>query len=755
MEIHRKTAVATYAVVPLINASDRPNYKASPTLAAGDVKVIRHTGGAWDYSNIGTLPAIIGGSATKQVLVTLTATELTSDNLDLPIVVQFIDQTSPKEWDDQEIVIWTKAHPSDVTHIDAQATSGNNASLKLKTLDIQNNAGVAVNLAAGGGNYDAISAVGSGNRHGAMLQGGASAGSAGLAVFSQGSNYALRIYGGGATYQAVSIESAGGTAMDIRGYIGLQITGGNSTTDNNHAVVLTGGTPASGDYMGGDAIRLQGGNRSGTASTGGNAIKATGGNYGNAVYAIGGSVTGDAIRADGTFGHAVYLIGGNNSTSCGMKITGLGQRVIYVSGGNGSVGMEIEGGATGGGAPLKLTAKSGDAYAAILTGFGVAGALDLQSGAGAAAVAVNIKSNAVSGAGHAAILTGSVQGEALRLIAGSNANAVSAIATGAAKHGIESVGGVSGAGLALSGGYNGLQITGGTSATGSNHAVIIIGGTPGSGDNDGGAGVLIQSGNGSGAGSGGTALRIQGYGKGIDVTAGILGGVNFDAVTFTAAGTGHGFKLVKGGGAGSRDIYAGEIGEPAAVDGGTASLAGILAKIVDDLANGGAAFDATTDSLEKISNVVNAGSTLTAQQVRDALKLAASAGAPAVGSIDDYLLDMDVEIDDIHTDVNGLVPDIAAIGALLTTVDGKVDVVSGNVDTIVSKLPVGSISGFEPSADTVDSMTYDSIFEMVAAMVNGRYRVDFPNTGDVTFYKRNNADVLFVAHITATERTRL
>jgi hypothetical protein len=117
MEILRQTAVASYVVVPLIDTANRPSYKASPTLAAGDVKIIRHTGAAWNVANIGTLPAIVDAGATKQILITLTATELTSDNLDYPIIVQFIDQTATKEWDDQEIVIWTKAVPTNVIQV--------------------------------------------------------------------------------------------------------------------------------------------------------------------------------------------------------------------------------------------------------------------------------------------------------------------------------------------------------------------------------------------------------------------------------------------------------------------------------------------------------------------------------------------------------------------------------------------------------------------------------------------------------------
>lgn len=120
MEIIRQTAVASFVVVPLIDAANRPSYKASPTLAAGDVVVIRHTGGVWNVSNIGTLPAVVDAGATKQILVTLTATELTSDNLDYPIIVQFVDQTATKEWDDQEIIVWTKALPANATQLAGQ-----------------------------------------------------------------------------------------------------------------------------------------------------------------------------------------------------------------------------------------------------------------------------------------------------------------------------------------------------------------------------------------------------------------------------------------------------------------------------------------------------------------------------------------------------------------------------------------------------------------------------------------------------------
>ena len=106
MEIFRTTAVASRFCVPLINAASMPNYLAAPSLSAGMVKVIRHTGGAWNVANITALPTAITG-ATTYLDVELTATELTSDNLAYPIVVQFIDTTSPKNFNDQSVVIWS------------------------------------------------------------------------------------------------------------------------------------------------------------------------------------------------------------------------------------------------------------------------------------------------------------------------------------------------------------------------------------------------------------------------------------------------------------------------------------------------------------------------------------------------------------------------------------------------------------------------------------------------------------------------
>lgn len=77
--------------------------QANPTLAAGDVKLyidgVASTLGAGSSANLITLPTVVG--TTVVVKVALGSTEMNGDNL----TVVFIDQTSPKEWEDLVINI--------------------------------------------------------------------------------------------------------------------------------------------------------------------------------------------------------------------------------------------------------------------------------------------------------------------------------------------------------------------------------------------------------------------------------------------------------------------------------------------------------------------------------------------------------------------------------------------------------------------------------------------------------------------------
>jgi len=75
------------------------NFKANPTIAAGDFKIDKDGGG---FNNLTTLPTV-SPAAGVLVLIELSATEMNADIITLVCV----DQTSPKEWADLVIPILT------------------------------------------------------------------------------------------------------------------------------------------------------------------------------------------------------------------------------------------------------------------------------------------------------------------------------------------------------------------------------------------------------------------------------------------------------------------------------------------------------------------------------------------------------------------------------------------------------------------------------------------------------------------------
>lgn len=146
---------------------------------------------------------------------------------------------------------------------------------------------------------------------------------------------------------------------------------------------------------------------------------------------------------------------------------------------------------------------------------------------------------------------------------------------------------------------------------------------------------------------------------------------------------------------------------------------------------------------------------LTAQEVRDAMYLAPTPGTPGANSIDDKLDHLGADTADI----------LAAVAAVQSTVDGiaataalestSTAILSG-VGAIIAKLPAtGLISNYDPATSTVDGMTYEYIYELIAALVNGRYALDTPGPCDITFFKRNSTTPLTIVHVAQTGRTRL
>lgn len=77
------------------------NFKASPTIAAGDFKLDIDGAG---FNNLATLPSV-SPAAGRSVLLELSASEMNGD----VITVMCVDQTSPKEWADLAISIPTTA----------------------------------------------------------------------------------------------------------------------------------------------------------------------------------------------------------------------------------------------------------------------------------------------------------------------------------------------------------------------------------------------------------------------------------------------------------------------------------------------------------------------------------------------------------------------------------------------------------------------------------------------------------------------
>ena len=77
------------------------SFKANPTIAAGDWQISKD-GGA--FANLATIPAVTPAAGVA-IKIVLSSTEMNADN----IVIQGIDQTVPKEWDDYFLNIPTTA----------------------------------------------------------------------------------------------------------------------------------------------------------------------------------------------------------------------------------------------------------------------------------------------------------------------------------------------------------------------------------------------------------------------------------------------------------------------------------------------------------------------------------------------------------------------------------------------------------------------------------------------------------------------
>jgi hypothetical protein len=784
MEITRTSAVASYVAVPLISAASRPSYQDNPTLAAGDVKVVRHTGGAWNVANIGTLPSAIAG-ATRQVLVTLTATELTSDNLDYPIIIQFVDQTATKEWDDQEIVIWTKPAAVNLTQIDGLATSGNNATLNLKQLNIVNSTGDAIVAGSSGSNGRGIYAYGNGTGNGVHFLGGATSGS-GMGVYGQGTGAGLWAIGGaGATGDGIACTSQ-------------------STNGRGFSCFGT-GTGAGFYCFGGGPGLLA------TGQGGNHGIKAKGGSAGSGFWAEGGASSGDGISTVApAVGHGLNCSGGWSGASHAINAVAnvSGGMGLCLTGSGSGHGMYSKGGSTGDGARLEAGGSSGTGlYALAWTGDAIfaqaataGNGLDIQGAGGyhgcrmkggATGDGLHVESGNTSGYG--------IYTRAMGTTPGNGFSCSSSVGDG-----FYVQGGSIGVGMAISSNNvdaAGLHVSGGANTAGA----WMSGGLAGlraSANVAGGIGILAEgyttgvgikalggaSGNGlmCAKGASGTydlqAAEIQGIkiktdqltftvANKVDATATVAGTPDVNVVGWKGvtapAMTGDAYAVVTNGTYGNSALKTLVDGVPAgvwaygsgrsitdkagfslsssqtfnltgnitgnlsgsvgSVTGAVGSVTGAVGSVVGNV---GGSVDSVVDPVTVGTNNDKTGYALTAAY--DAAKTAAQEAT--LGTMDDKL-------DIIYTGEGEIMNAVAVVDA--------------HVGEVVDVLPTsGRISNFALT-DQIDSIPVSSIFEMVMCMANGRFKKDYPNVGDITMYKRDNNTPLFIVHVTETERTRV
>jgi hypothetical protein len=119
IDFTRETGINTFITMPLFtSASSTGVYQSGATIAAGDIKVLKHIGGSWNVSNINTLPTEISTTGIYQF--PLSGTELTVDSSEYPVIVECRD-VSGNQWRDQCGIVWVKPVPVDLvqTHNNA------------------------------------------------------------------------------------------------------------------------------------------------------------------------------------------------------------------------------------------------------------------------------------------------------------------------------------------------------------------------------------------------------------------------------------------------------------------------------------------------------------------------------------------------------------------------------------------------------------------------------------------------------------
>jgi len=391
---------------------------------------------------------------------------------------------------------------ANLVSIDGAATSGYNAVLKLKQLDIQNNTGSAIIAKSTGGNGQGIDIAGNGAGNGINVAAGAT-----------GNGLNLR---GGVT---------SGNGFDSR-----------ALGSNGNGIQAVGKTNGEGAYfLGGET----GGTGLICAAQAGNGRGAyfTGAGGGAGLICIGGPSNGNGASfcadayADVASSAGIYCQARENGS--GLYLIGYGSGAgLSANGGATGPGADFQGGGTSGNG-INVEANSGDSDGMSITGQGAGYGLNIVAGSTGEGLYVS------AAGGNGAVFSGG------------NGHGITAYSVGGNGDGLNVTGNGSGVGLSASGGSSGAgaEFEGGSGDT---DGVIITGKGAGYGLNvvagPTGQGIYVSA-------VGGTAVYLtSGNGSGIYA---ISSGGNGDGIT--AAGNGSGAGLSANGGATGKDIDADEI----------------------------------------------------------------------------------------------------------------------------------------------------------------------------------------------------
>jgi hypothetical protein len=486
---------------------------------------------------------------------------------------------------------------ANLVSIDGQATNGNNATLYLKALDIQNSVGDAVTMKSTGGNGKGIVYAGHGSGHAIEATGGttsgsalkliatasdtisASAGASTSVIYLSGPSHGLNIFCGG---DAIRTSSTGGYGMNLGGSSGginaaeigtpsdlgegaslakMLFAMANKTNGVNNFDQTTDSNEAVADAVGTISVSGLSELASGTAQAGSTAstIKLASGESavadyynGTRILTTGGTGSGQSrMITDYDETTKIATISPNWKTTPDATTTyeiQAAEADLETIGQNSIVGnvatltlkqFDIQNSA-GTAVIIKSTGSNGRGL--DIAGHGSGSALYLEGGT--TGVGFEIKGGGTSGN---AISVSATDGKGLDISSGGANDGITVTGSGAGS-GLSVAAGTTGKGIAVAGGAtsgDGIEVTT-TSGKGidiettSGKAFSLISGDDNAIFLDGGGSVSAMRISASGGGAGdGIEITATGTGSGVNISGGSGGGHGF----FTKGGTGGGSGL--------------------------------------------------------------------------------------------------------------------------------------------------------------------------------------------------------------------